>query len=136
MSHGLTLAVSKGRILADLLPLLAGMGIEPAEDPETSRSLIIPARGGALRLVIVRAADVPTYVEYGAADLGVVGKDVLLEYPGEGLYEPLDLGIARCRLVIAGPADDAECAAGRLRIATKYVRTTRRFSPKRGIRSR
>ncbi|MDQ3581775.1 MAG: ATP phosphoribosyltransferase, partial [Pseudomonadota bacterium] len=78
MSHGLTLAVSKGRILVDLLPLLAGMGIEPAEDPETSRSLIIPARGGALQLVIVRAADVPTYVEYGAADLGVVGKDVLL----------------------------------------------------------
>jgi ATP phosphoribosyltransferase len=132
MSQGLTLAVSKGRILADLLPLLAGMGIEPAEDPETSRSLIIPARGGALRLVIVRAADVPTYVEYGAADLGVAGKDVLLEYPGEGLYEPLDLGIAQCRLVVAGPVGGAECAAGRLRIATKYVRTTRRYFAEKG----
>ncbi len=134
---GLTLAVSKGRILTDLLPLLARMGIEPAEDPERSRSLVIPTqhgagRSGALRLVIVRAADVPTYVEYGAADLGVAGKDVLLEYPGDGLYEPLDLGIARCKLVVAGPAVRTHPPAGRLRIATKYVRTTRRYFAEKG----
>ncbi len=129
---GLTLAVSKGRILSDLLPLLARMGIEPGEDPETSRSLVIPARDGAVTLVIVRAADVPTYVEYGAADLGVAGKDVLLEYMGEGLYEPLDLGIARCRLVLAGPLGGADPPRGRLRIATKYVRTTRLYFAARG----
>jgi ATP phosphoribosyltransferase len=128
----LTLAVSKGRILSEVLPLLARMGIEPSEDPETSRSLIIPARDHALRLVIVRAADVPTYVEYGAADLGVAGKDVLMEYQGEGLYEPLDLGIARCRLVVAGLPGGPEAPGGRLRIATKYVRTTRRYYAEQG----
>ncbi len=127
----LRLAVSKGRILSELLPLLKRMGIEPADDPETSRALIIPAPGRDLELVVIRAADVPTFVEYGAAELGVAGKDVLLEYRGEGLYEPLDLGIAPCTLVVAGLAD-AQPRRGRLRVATKYVETTRRYYARKG----
>jgi ATP phosphoribosyltransferase len=129
----LTIAVSKGRILKDFLPLLAQAGIEPVEDPETSRSLIIPARDQDLKLVVIRATDVPTYVEYGAADLGVAGKDVLLEYAGEGLYEPLDLGIGRCRLMVAGLPGEAAPRQGRLRVATKYVETTRRHFAEQGV---
>jgi ATP phosphoribosyltransferase len=130
----LTIAVSKGRILKDLLPLFETVGIVPSEDPERSRSLIIETVDSTLRLVIIRASDVPTYVEYGAADLGVAGKDVLLEYQGDGLYEPLDLGVARCKLVVAG-LPGAESNARRLRVATKYVRTTRHYFAARGIQA-
>jgi len=127
----LAIAVSKGRILSEFRTLLDRMEIKCAEDPETSRSLVIPLKDRGLRLVIVRAADVPTYVEYGAADLGVAGKDVLLEYRGEGFYEPLDLDIARCKLVVAGKAEPLP-RAGRLRVATKYVQTTRRHFAQKG----
>ena len=98
----LTIALSKGRIFQETLPLLAHAGIAALEDPETSRKLILATNQANIKLIIVRASDVPTYVQYGAADLGVAGKDVLLEHGGEGLYEPLDLGIARCRLMVAG----------------------------------
>ena len=98
----LTIALSKGRIFKETLPLLAHAGIQALEDPETSRKLILATNQPNIKLIIVRASDVPTYVQYGAADLGVAGKDVLLEHGGEGLYEPLDLGIARCRLMVAG----------------------------------
>jgi ATP phosphoribosyltransferase len=131
MQKPLTIAVSKGRILAESLPLLARLGIRPLEDPDTSRNLILPTSDPELRLVVVRAADVPTYVEHGAAQAGIAGKDVLLEHDGDGLYEPLDLGIARCRMVLAGPAQE-RTPPRRLRIATKYVATTRRHFAARG----
>ncbi|HKJ75964.1 MAG TPA: ATP phosphoribosyltransferase [Gammaproteobacteria bacterium] len=130
-SQSLTIALSKGRIFEETLPLLRHAGIEPAEDPETSRKLILETNRPDVRLVIIRASDVPTYVEYGAADLGVAGKDVLMEHGGEGLYEPVDLKIARCRLMVAGPEGAAE-PAGRLRIATKYVNSTRRYYAAQG----
>ncbi|MGH8489192.1 MAG: ATP phosphoribosyltransferase [Gammaproteobacteria bacterium] len=128
----LAIAVSKGRILSEFRILLDRLGIKPAEDPETSRGLVIPLKNRGLRLVIVRAADVPTYVDYGAADLGVAGKDVLLEYRGEGFYEPLDLDIARCKLVLAGKTEPLP-RVGRLRVATKYVQTTRRHFARKGV---
>ena len=131
MLQQLTLALSKGRIFQECLPLLARMGVEPLEDPHTSRKLILDTNQGDLKLVIIRAADVPTYVQYGAADLGVAGKDVLMEHGGEGIYEPLDLGIARCRLMVAG-RPGAEPGAGRLRVVTKYVQSTRRHYAARG----
>ncbi len=124
MSENITIAVSKGRILQQTLPLLAKLGIHPEEDPDSSRKLIFATNETNIRLIIIRATDVPTYVEYGAADMGIAGKDVLMEYDGDGLYEPLDLGICRCRLSLAGPKQ-AQAIDGRLRIATKYVRTTR-----------
>lgn len=127
----LTIAVSKGRILEETLPLLAAAGIEPVEDPARSRRLILPTGRPGVQLVVIRAADVPTYVEYGAADLGVAGKDVLMEHGGAGLYEPLDLGIARCRMMVAG-REDAPPPAGRLRVATKYLAVTRRYFAERG----
>ena len=102
MSEQLTLALSKGRIFTETLPLLAHAGIEPLDDPDSSRKLILDTNHADVKLVIIRASDVPTYVQYGAADLGVAGKDVLMEHGGEGLYEPLDLCIARCRLMVAG----------------------------------
>jgi len=120
MNNSLTIALSKGRIFKETLPLLAAAGIEPVDDPETSRKLILDTNQHDVKLVIIRASDVPTYVGYGAADIGVAGKDVLMEHGGEGLYEPLDLGIARCRLMVAGPAN-AATEKSRLRIATKYV---------------
>lgn len=126
MNDLLTIALSKGRIFTEALPLLAQAGIEPVDDPETSRKLILDTTDAAVKLVIIRAADVPTYVEYGAADVGVAGKDVLLEHGGNGLYEPLDLGIARCRLMVAG-LETAPASIRRLRIATKYVNSTRQF---------
>ena len=98
---GLTIALSKGRIFKEALPLLATAGILPSDDPASSRKLVLDTNREEVKLVIIRAQDVPTYVEYGAADLGVAGKDVLLEYGGDGLYEPLDLGIARCRMMAA-----------------------------------
>ncbi|PKM33951.1 MAG: ATP phosphoribosyltransferase [Gammaproteobacteria bacterium HGW-Gammaproteobacteria-12] len=104
----LTIALSKGRILDDTLPLLAAAGIEPTENPDKSRKLIIPTTQDDVRLLIVRATDVPTYVEHGAADLGVAGKDVLMEYGGQGIYEPLDLQIAKCKLMTAGKVGAAE----------------------------
>ncbi len=128
----LTIAVSKGRIYREALPLLAAAGIEPACDPETSRKLILPTNRDDVRLLVIRATDVPTYVEYGAADLGIAGKDVLVEHGAEGLYEPLDLGIARCRMMTAGRAGQT-WNGRRIRVATKYVRTARRFFAERGV---
>ena len=130
----LVIAVSKGRILETLLPLLARVGIEPVEDLSKSRKLIIGTNRPGVFLVIIRATDVPTYVEYGAADLGVAGKDVLLEYAGDGFYEPLDLGIARCRLVVAAPAEGS-APARRLRVATKYEKTAREWFAQRGMQA-
>jgi len=125
----LTIALSKGRIFDETLPLLAAAGIAPAEDPETSRKLIIGSNHSDVRFIVVRASDVPTYVQRGAADLGVAGKDVLLEHGGEGLYQPVDLGIGRCRMVVAAKAGfDYEGAlkrGARLSVATKYVMTAR-----------
>ncbi|WP_373507676.1 ATP phosphoribosyltransferase [Thiocapsa sp.] len=128
----LTIALSKGRIFDETLPLLAHAGIEPVDDPETSRKLILETNMPHVRFLIIRASDVPTYVQYGAADLGVSGKDVLLEHGGEGLYEPLDLGIARCRLMVAGLPDVAAPTARRLRIATKYVKSAERYYASKG----
>jgi ATP phosphoribosyltransferase len=127
----ITLAISKGRILEEALPLLSRAGIEPEEDPRSSRKLVIPVEGGELRLLLIRAQDVPIYVEHGAADLGIAGKDVLLEQGGLNLYEPLDLGIARCRMVVAGRQDRSRLGK-RPRVGTKYAETTRRFFAKRG----
>lgn len=131
MNDTLTIAVSKGRIFKDALPLLAAAGITPGEDPATSRKLILPTNHDDVKLIVIRTSDVPTYVEYGAADVGIAGKDVLMEYQGDGLYEPLDLGIARCRMMLAGPRR-AVTQGARLRIATKYVNTTRRYFAEQG----
>ncbi|SFD25481.1 ATP phosphoribosyltransferase [Thiohalospira halophila DSM 15071] len=132
MAEPITLALSKGRIFEETVPLLRHAGIEPAEDPESSRRLILETNRPGVRIVIVRASDVPTYVQYGAADIGVAGKDVLMEHGGDGLYEPVDLGIAACRLMVAGRAGEAEPPRGRRRIATKYVHTTRRYYAEKG----
>ncbi len=130
----LTIAVSKGRIYKDCMPLLAAAGIVPLEDPDISRKLIIPTSRDDVRLVIIRATDVPTYVEHGAADLGIAGKDVLMESDAVSLYEPLDLNIARCRLMTAMPVEP-EPQLGRLRVATKYAKTARKFYAKKGIQT-
>jgi ATP phosphoribosyltransferase len=127
----LTIALSKGRIFKDTLPLLEQAGIEPLDDPETSRKLILDTSHPMVKFVLIRATDVPTYVQWGAADLGVAGKDVLMEHGGDGLYEPLDLKIARCRMMVAGHAG-ADTGARRLRIATKYVNAARAFFAARG----
>jgi ATP phosphoribosyltransferase len=133
----LTIALPKGRILAETLPLLARAGIEPAENPETSRRLVIGSRQSHVRYVMVRPSDVPTYVEYGAADLGIAGKDVLLEHGGEGLYLPVDLGIGRCTLVVAAPRTFDYAAAvkrgARLKVATKYVTVAREHFAGKGM---
>lgn len=131
MKQTLTIAISKGRILQECLPLLEQTGIRSKEDPDNTRKLILNTNKTDLKLIIVRATDVPTYVEYGAADMGIAGKDVLLEYGGDGLYEPLDLGIARCRMMLAGLVD-ARPIIGRTRVATKYVNTTRRHFAEQG----
>ena len=131
MSQSLTIALSKGRILDDTLPLLKLAGIEPVEDLEKSRKLIFTTSDPDVRLLIVRATDVPTYVEHGAADLGVAGKDVLMEYGSQGLYEPLDLKIANCKLMTAGPVGVPE-PRGRLRVATKFVNVARRYYAEQG----
>ena len=132
MSRPLTLALTKGRILKETLPLLAQAGIEPLEDIKTSRRLVFDTNRQDLRLVILRGTDVPTYVRHGAADLGVVGKDILLEQGAEGLYEPLDLGIARCRLMTAAPVG-WEPRGARVRVATKFVNVARRYFAGRGM---
>ena len=131
MPNSITIAVSKGRIFAEALPLFGRLGITPVDDPATSRKLILRTSRPDIRLLIIRAADVPTYVERGAAELGVAGKDVLLEYEGNGLYEPLDLGIARCRMMLIGLQESAP-VADRPRVATKYTRVTRNYFAGRG----
>jgi ATP phosphoribosyltransferase len=134
MTQALTLALTKGRILKETLPLLAAAGIEPAEDIAGSRRLVFETSHPGLRLVVLRGTDVPTYVRHGVADLGVVGKDILLEHGAEGLYEPLDLGIARCRLMTAGPIGQS-LPAPRLRVATKYSNIARRYFASRGVQA-
>ena len=132
MSTLITIAVSKGRILDEALPLLALMDIVPTDDPGTSRKLILDTNHEEFKLVVIRAADVPTYVEYGAADVGITGKDVLMEYGGDSLYEPLDLKIGRCRMMLAGPPA-AGVHESRMRIATKYVKTAKQYYAAQGI---
>ena len=134
MTDSLTLALSKGRILEQTLPVLARAGITPAEDPATTRKLVLGTNQPQLRLLVIRAQDVPTFVQYGAADVGISGKDVLLEHAGDSLYEPLDLKIARCRLVVAAREPEVVNSA-RLRVATKYVNTTTRHFAKRGTQT-
>jgi ATP phosphoribosyltransferase len=133
----ITIALSKGRIFDETLPLLAAAGIRPSEDPESSRKLIISTDRADVRLVIVRASDVPTYVQYGAADLGVAGKDVLIEHGGDGLYQPVDLAIARCRMMVAVPEGfdyrSAVQQGSRLRVATKYMQTAREHFASKGV---
>lgn len=130
-NDNLTIAISKGRILSEAIPLLEQLNIVLEEDPEKSRKLILKTSQPNLKITIIRAADVPTYVEYGAADLGIAGKDVLMEYTGSGVYEPLDLQIAVCKMVLAGPKRKQKIN-GRLRVATKYVQTTRDYFAKHG----
>ena len=131
------IALSKGRIFEETAPLLKAAGIVASEDPETSRKLIIPTNRGDVSVIIVRASDVPTYVQYGAADLGIAGKDVLLEHGGTGLYQPLDLGIAKCLMMVAVPERfDYEAAVrqgARLRVATKYLKTAREHFAAKGV---
>jgi ATP phosphoribosyltransferase len=133
----ITLALAKGRIFEETAPLLAAAGVRAAEDPESSRKLILATQSPGLRLILVRAADVPTYVQYGAADLGVAGRDILAEHGGQGLYQPLDLGIARCRMVVAVPEGFDYAAAvrqgARLRVATKYIGTAREHFAAKGV---
>ncbi|HUW25158.1 MAG TPA: ATP phosphoribosyltransferase [Gallionella sp.] len=133
----ITIALSKGRIFEETLPLLKAAGITTPEDPESSRKLILPTNRTDVRLIIVRASDVPTYVQYGAADIGVTGKDVLNEHGGTGLYQPLDLNIACCRMMVAVRDDfDYEAAVrqgARLRVATKYVQTARNHFAAKGV---
>jgi ATP phosphoribosyltransferase len=133
----ITIALSKGRIFEETVPLLNAAGIEALEDPESSRKLILPTNRADVRLIIVRASDVPTYVQYGAADMGVAGKDVLNEHGGDGLYQPLDLNIAKCRMMVAVRNDfDYEAAVkqgARLRVATKYVKTAREHFAAKGV---
>jgi ATP phosphoribosyltransferase len=139
MSELVSIALSKGRILEESLPLLARAGLAPREDAARTRKLILATARPDVRLIVIRAQDVPTYVQFGAADLGIAGKDQLLEYDGEGLYELVDLGIARCRLAVAEPASlasrDDPGTWTRLRIATKYVRTTQRHFAAKGIQT-
>ncbi|WP_409362569.1 ATP phosphoribosyltransferase [Acidovorax soli] len=133
----ITLALSKGRIFDETLPLLAAAGIEVLEDPEKSRKLILPTNRPDVRVVLVRATDVPTYVEYGGADIGVTGKDTLIEHGGQGLYQPLDLQIAKCRVSVAVRNDfDYERAVkqgSRLKVATKYTSIARDFFATKGV---
>jgi ATP phosphoribosyltransferase len=133
----LTIALSKGRIFEETLPLLEAAGIRVTENPETSRKLILATEDADTRIVIVRASDVPTYVQYGGADLGIAGQDVLLEHGGEGLYQPIDLGIARCRMSVATRKDfdyaQAVRQGARIRVATKYVNTAREHFAAKGV---
>jgi len=132
MTHKLTIALSKGRILDDTLPLLKAAGIEPLEDVRVSRKLIFPTNHENVQVVVIRATDVPTYVAHGAADMGISGKDVLMEYGDEDLYEPLDLKIATCRLMTAGLVGVPE-PKGRLKVATKFVNIAKRYYAERGV---
>ncbi len=127
----LTIALTKGRILKETLPLLASAGIEPLEDIQKSRKLTFETTSPDVRLLILRGSDVPTYVEFGAADLGVAGKDTLLEHGGTGFYEPLDLGISRCKLMTAGVVGQTR-PQGRMRVATKYVSLAKQYYAEQG----
>jgi ATP phosphoribosyltransferase len=133
----ITLALSKGRIFEETLPLLKAAGIEVLEDPEKSRKLILPTSNPDLQVVLVRATDVPTYVQYGGADLGVTGKDTLIEHGAQGLYQPLDLQIAKCRVSVAVRSDFDYASAvrqgARLKVATKYVNIARDFFAAKGV---
>ena len=133
----LTIALSKGRIFTESMPLLARAGIVPDVDPESTRKLIIGTNQPDVRIVVVRASDVPTYVQYGAAELGIAGADVLMEHGGDGLYQPVDLRIGCCRLCVAAPSGFDYAGAvqrgARLRIATKYVRSARDFFAAKGV---
>jgi ATP phosphoribosyltransferase len=130
----ITLALTKGRVLEETLPLLELAGIVPAEDIFSSRKLVFSTNEKNVRLLLLRGSDVPTYVQYGAADIGVTGKDLLLEHQGGGYYEPLDLGIARCRLMTAVPVG-VSSSQGRLRVATKYVNIARQFYAQKGTQA-
>ena len=130
----ITLALTKGRVLRETLPLLELAGIVPAEDIFSSRKLVFSTNKANMRLILLRGSDVPTYVQYGAADIGVTGKDLLLEHQGSGYYEPLDLGIARCRLMTAVPVG-VSSSQGRLRVATKYVNIARQFYAQKGTQA-
>ncbi len=136
-SNRITIALSKGRIFDETTPLLAAAGIRPAEDPESSRKLVIGTNRADVQIIIVRASDVPTYVEHGAADLGIAGKDQLMEHGGDGLYAPIDLRIARCRMMVAVHEDfDYERAVrqgARLRVATKYLKSARAHFAAKGV---
>jgi len=132
MNEKLTIALTKGRILKETLPLLARAGIEPLEDLSSSRKLVFATTREEVQLVIIRGTDVPTYVRHGAADMGVVGKDILLEHGAQGLYEPLDLGIARCRLMTAGPVG-WQGSGARIRVATKFVNIARQHFARQGV---
>ena len=136
-SNMITLALSKGRIFDETLPLLAAAGIEVLEDPEKSRKLILPTNQPNVRVVLVRATDVPTYVEYGGADIGVTSKDTLIEHGGQGLYQPLDLRIAKCRVSVAVRNDfdyaQAVKQGSRLKVATKYTGIARDFFASKGV---
>lgn len=133
----ITIALSKGRIFEETIPLLEAAGISPKENPDSSRKLIIETSRADVRLVIVRASDTPTYVQYGAAEIGIAGKDVLLEHGSEGLYQPMDLGIASCRLTVAARMDFDYARAvqqgARLRVATKYIKTAREHFASKGV---
>ena len=133
----ITIALSKGRIFEETLPLLAAAGIVPVENPETSRKLIIETNQPQVRVVIVRASDVPTYVQYGAADMGVAGRDVLIEHGSDGLYAPLDLKIAKCRMMVAVPEGFDYASAvrqgARLKVASKYIKTAREHFAAKGV---
>lgn len=137
MTQQITLALSKGRIFEETLPLLAAAGIEVLEDPEKSRKLILPTSRPEVRVVLVRATDVPTYVQYGGADIGVAGKDSLIEHGGQGLFRPLDLKIAKCRVSVAVRADfdyaQAVRQGSRLKVATKYTSIARDFFATKGV---
>ncbi|HER34777.1 MAG: ATP phosphoribosyltransferase [Halothiobacillaceae bacterium] len=130
-SDPIVVALSKGRIFKETLPLLASVGIEPLEDPDKSRKLILETSDPSVRLLILRASDVPTYVQHGAADIGVAGKDVLMEHGGEGLFELVDLKIAQCKLMVAGKPGALD-RAGRIRVATKYTRSAESYFADRG----
>ena len=133
----ITIALSKGRIFDETVPLLAAAGVATREDPDTSRKLILSTNRRDVRVIIVRATDVPTYVQYGAADLGVAGRDILAEHGGQGLYQPVDLGIARCRMMVAVRDDfdypKAVKQGARLKVATKYVQTAREHFAAKGM---
>lgn len=131
MPDNITIAVSKGRIYDDAMPLLAKLGIVPLDDPNKTRKLVLETNQPHIRLLVIRATDVPTYVERGAAELGIAGKDVLMEYSGDGLYEPIDLGIAKCRMMLAG-LKEPKPILDRPRVVTKYINITKNYFAERG----
>ena len=132
MNQDLMIALTKGRVLVDELAILAKAGVEPLEDPTASRRLVFDTNQDRVKIMILRGMDVATYVDHGIADVGMSGKDVLLEYPGTGYYEPLDLGLGRCALMVAGLVDESELPS-RLRIATKFTNTAKRYYAERGV---